>query len=141
MGKKTVRHFNLEDVPVLITGGGGFLGANLVRALVKEGARIFCLLRPGKSYWRLTDVSGSFENVEVDLDDYARLGEAVRSTRPKVIYHLAAYGNSSRHKDFDRMVKVNLVITAHLLEALKIFPMTTLCLPVLPLNTASKTTP
>lgn len=114
--------FNVENLPVLLTGGGGFLGANLIRALVKEGAKVFCLLRPGKDYWRLIDIPGSFEVIEVDLEDCAGLTEAVRSVRPRVIYHLAAYGNSSKHKDFGKMLKVNIAATARLLESLKNIP-------------------
>ena len=33
----------LENSPVLVTGGAGFVGSNLVRRLVREGARVTVL--------------------------------------------------------------------------------------------------
>ena len=41
---------------VLVTGAGGFIGANLVRALLARGDEVHVLSRPESSHWRLTQV-------------------------------------------------------------------------------------
>ena len=42
---------------VLLTGGTGFVGANLVRRLLADGHAVHCLVRSGSANaWRLADV-------------------------------------------------------------------------------------
>ncbi|HVL50395.1 MAG TPA: NAD-dependent epimerase/dehydratase family protein, partial [Actinomycetota bacterium] len=38
---------------VVLTGGAGFVGANLTRMLLDEGHEVQLLVRPGSDLWRL----------------------------------------------------------------------------------------
>ncbi|MEA2645588.1 MAG: hypothetical protein QOE92_671 [Chloroflexota bacterium] len=101
----------------LLTGGAGFLGANLARRLVADGHEVHLLLRPGSDRWRLTGLEASLAIHEGDLADPAAVAVAVASARPRWVFHLAAHGAYSWQRDATRMVRTNVVGFANLLDA------------------------
>jgi NAD dependent epimerase/dehydratase len=84
----------LEGRKVLVTGGGGFIGAHLCKALVSDGADVRALLRynsrndHGALDWLEPQVSREVEAVLGDLRDPESVAAAVRSC--EVVFHLAA---------------------------------------------------
>jgi dolichol-phosphate mannosyltransferase len=103
---------------VLITGGGGFLGAGLARRLLDAGHEVHLLLRPGGSRRRLADLEGRFHAHDADLLDGPAVKRAVAACRPEVVFHLAAEGVHGG-RGLDESVRGNVLATAHLLEALE----------------------
>ena len=101
----------------LVTGAGGFVGANLVRCLLAGGHEPVALVRPGGNTWRLAETSSEAAQVAVDLRDPAALERVVTNLRPEAIFHLAAHGAYSWQKDFDAMLAVNVRATEALLVA------------------------
>jgi nucleoside-diphosphate-sugar epimerase len=101
---------------VLITGGTGFVGANLARRLLGEH-EVHLLVRPGFTSWRLDGIRAHVRLHEVDLEDAIRVGQAVAAIRPEWVFHLAAYGAYPRQADMLRMVQTNIVGTINLLDA------------------------
>ena len=71
---------------VMVTGGTGFVGANLVRELVAEGATVRVLARPTSDRRALTGLP--VDVVAGDLLDPASLRAALAGVR--VLYHVAA---------------------------------------------------
>lgn len=71
---------------VLVTGGSGHLGANLVRRLVKEGERVVALERQGSDNRALDGLP--IERVTGDLRDADAMARAMRGI--KRVYHCAA---------------------------------------------------
>jgi nucleoside-diphosphate-sugar epimerase len=104
--------------PVLVTGGAGFVGANLVRRLVERGADVHAILHPGSDLWRIADVLRSVSAHEGSIEDADFVDHVVEASRPSHVYHLAAYGAYSEQRDYQRMVAVNTLGTFHLLDAL-----------------------
>ena len=102
---------------VLVTGAGGFIGANLVRVLLRAGADVWCLTRRDSVPWRLRDVEEKIHLLPIGLGSLPALRSALLKIRPTVIYHLAAYGNSSFHRSVSRMIAVNIQGTENLLRA------------------------
>jgi dihydroflavonol-4-reductase len=70
----------------LVTGGTGFVGAHVVRALLARGRGVRCLVRPAS---RRTNLEGlDLEIVEGDIRDPASLARAAKGA--EVVYHVAA---------------------------------------------------
>ena len=70
----------------LVTGGTGFVGSHVVRALVARGRAVRCLVRSGS---RRDNLEGlPVEIVEGDLTDAASLARAVAGA--DTVYHVAA---------------------------------------------------
>jgi len=107
-------------VKVLVTGGGGFVGAHMVEFLREQHprAQVFVLLRPGQPA-RL----GSFEDVvavEADLEDPLRVREALELSRPDRVIHLAAQSSVRRSwDDPGETWRSNVLGLLHLLEGIR----------------------
>jgi nucleoside-diphosphate-sugar epimerase len=78
---------------VLVTGGAGFIGSNLVRALLQHGDDVRVL--DNFSTGNRTNLEGlDIEIVEGELRSYERVHNAVRGA--EVVYHLGALGSVPR---------------------------------------------
>jgi CDP-paratose synthetase len=102
----------MKNSEILVTGATGFLGSNLIKALVTNGYNISILKRSFSSLARIQDVLDqitAYNIDEVSLDDI--LGKV----QPQVIIHCATdYGrkNSSRSDIID----TNLILPLKILE-------------------------
>lgn len=105
----------MNSSPILVTGGTGHLGANLVHRLVADGHRVRALVRPGRD-------NGAFEGLDIDvvegdLRELSSVQKAVEGCRQ--IYHCAAHvstieGDAAHRRDvFD----TNVIGTMNVLEA------------------------
>jgi UDP-glucose 4-epimerase len=82
-------------VRVLVTGGAGFIGSNLVRALLARGDEVRVL--DNFSTGNRTNLAGlqrDVELVEGELRSYERVHNAVRGV--EVVFHLGALGSVPR---------------------------------------------
>ncbi len=70
----------------LVTGGTGFIGAHVVRALLGKGRRVRCLVRPGGNRSNLEGLP--VELSEGDLRDRRSLDRALKGV--ETLYHVAA---------------------------------------------------
>jgi CDP-glucose 4,6-dehydratase len=78
----------------LVTGGRGFAGAWLARALRERGVEVVSLDRPrrepGASTLGLLGIEPDVTDVEADLGDPAPIRRALRGHRVDTVFHLAA---------------------------------------------------
>ena len=79
----------------LVTGGAGFIGSNLVRALLEAGddVRVLDNFSTGNRA-NLLGVDGDVEVIEGELRSYERVHAAVRGA--EVVFHLGALGSVPR---------------------------------------------
>ena len=78
---------------VLVTGGGGFIGSNLVRSLLEGGDDVRVL--DNFSTGNRANLDGlELEVVEGELRSYERVHNAVRGV--EVVFHLGALGSVPR---------------------------------------------
>jgi UDP-glucose 4-epimerase len=80
---------------VLVTGGAGFIGSNLVRALLESGdaVRVLDNFATGRRS-NLAGLEGEVELIEGDLRSYERVHTAVRGS--EVVFHQGALGSVPR---------------------------------------------
>ncbi len=111
----------LASQRILITGGAGFVGANLVRRLLRDfpETKLYLIVRDSSSLWRLDGILDKVTLVDVDLSDRPALKKAVTTIQPEVIFHLAAYGAYARDNTLSKAVLTNITGLENLLEALE----------------------
>ena len=102
---------------VVLTGGTGFVGANLARRLLRDGHEVHLLVQRGYTRWRLEEIRRDLHVHEVALADETTLTRVLRRVRPEWIFHLAAHGAYSWQTDVDRIVQTNLLGTIALVQA------------------------
>ena len=109
----------MSSTPILVTGGTGHLGANLIRRLLDDGHAVRAMVRPGRN-------NGAFEGlkievIEADLRDPEAVRQAVSGCQK--IYHCAAHvstieGDAAHRREvFD----TNVIGTMNLLDAARDF--------------------
>lgn len=101
----------------IITGGTGFVGANLALRLLREGHEIHLLVRSGYQSWRIQAIRTDVRLHEVDLGDPEALSRVVDNIRPDWVFHLATYGAYSSQTDLHQMVQTNITGTINLVQA------------------------
>lgn len=97
---------------ILITGASGFVGSNLVYALVREKYQVILLLRDSSMNSFPNEIPclkayGSIENISL-------LKELVKGT--DTVFHAAAY-ISFKKSDFEKAYQINVIGTRNILEA------------------------
>lgn len=74
---------------VLVTGGAGFIGSNLVDELIRQGAKVSIIDNLVTGFREnLEEIAGDFEFIEGDINDEATLDKAIQGT--EIVFHEAA---------------------------------------------------
>ncbi len=113
------------DRRVLVTGGTGFIGSYVIKALLEQGREVVCLdVRSFTPEGRFL-LGPLVERVVVEegsVDDWARLLHVVKEHRPRDVIHLATITNPV-YLFTNPMpgVRVNFLGTVHVLEAARLF--------------------
>lgn len=104
---------------VLITGGAGFIGANLINKLLKLNYNVSLILKKSSDPWRIKDILNKVAIYHADLLNKKKLTEIVNKINPNFIIHLATYGDYRKQADVEEMMDVNIKGTLNLLLASK----------------------
>lgn len=79
-----------KDKKVLVTGGTGFIGSNLVRRLLQDGADVYVLARESSNFWRLDEVLEKIKFSISDLTDFTAIKKILSAIQPDGVFHLGA---------------------------------------------------
>jgi len=100
----------------VVTGGAGFVGANVVRGLIKKGEQVHVLVKKETNPWRLADLD--MVTHVTDLQDEHYLKGLLMELQPTHILHMASYGQYlGKQQDYELMFKTNVIGTLKLLNA------------------------
>lgn len=106
---------DLMNQTVLVTGGTGFIGSHLIKALSDRGKKVYALIRKD-SLNRLCRFRGKdiqFLDIETVFSTDFDMGSLPVFD---VCFHLAAYGVDRAQIDLRRAIEGNLIYAAKLLE-------------------------
>lgn len=94
--------FDWDDRSVLITGGLGFTGSNLTRALLAAGADVTLLdiVRSEEKLATVDDVRSEIEIIDADVRDADSVATAV--TDADIVYHLASQTSRPKANEHPR---------------------------------------
>lgn len=101
---------------VLVTGGAGFIGAHLIRTLLKSGFKVFVL--DNLSTGKLENIKPEAKFYEGDLLDRDLVYQCVSRERPEVVIHLAAQASVPKSlEDPSADASINISGSVNLFEA------------------------
>jgi UDP-glucose 4-epimerase len=108
----------LKEKEVVVTGGAGFIGSNLCRTLLKNGAKVTAYdnLYSGKIEFIEDLIDKDLNFIQEDIRDQVALEEATKNS--EVIFHLAAQTSVPFSMDNPKEdCQINVVGTVNALEA------------------------
>ncbi|WP_461207372.1 NAD-dependent epimerase/dehydratase family protein [Clostridium sp. DL1XJH146] len=107
-----------KNKKVFITGGAGFIGSHLVRRLLDMGANITILVRENSNLWKIEDIKKDLEIFYANIQDKNMVENIIKSIKPDIVYHLAAYGVNSKKNDYAKALNVNVNGSLNVIEPL-----------------------
>jgi UDP-glucose 4-epimerase len=106
----------MKNKKVLVTGGAGFIGSNLVKELIKEGNSVTVLDNFMSGYRSNLDPFPFVRIVEGDIRNKTAVELAMQGV--EVVFHLAASVGNKRSIDFPIIdAEINVLGTLNVLEA------------------------
>jgi len=105
----------------LITGGTGFLGYYLAKALSKRGEDVIALdVAPLKKYQKISD-SDNIKVIKGDLSSWSEVVDVISRHDVEYIFHTGALLSQTAEEKHIAAFNINAVGTFNLLEATRIF--------------------
>ena len=108
---------------IIVTGGSGFIGTNLVNYLIKKNffvINIDKLTYSSNSYKNKLRNKNNYKHFKVDINSKKKLIQIIKKYKPKAIYNLAAETHVDRSIDGPKaFIHTNINGTFNLLECLR----------------------
>ena len=102
---------------ILITGGTGFIGAEIVRMLVQQGRDDVIVAHRSGNFTRIADVVDKVQTVQADLGDDDATAALVADTAPTQLFHFGATLTGPGEADPQALLRSNVSGVITLFEA------------------------
>ena len=102
--------------PILILGGSGFIGNNLLRSILSVRADVHATFFSGNA-WRLADLPAS-NLVYLNLEDHLSVRSVLQRLAPQTIFDCSSFGAYSFESDYSRIHRTNYICLIDFIEAL-----------------------
>ena len=105
---------------ILITGGMGFIGSNLIDLLLQEKHNIIVLTKSYSKKKNISHIRDKIKVEKVDITNHRKLSNIIEQYKPEMIIHLA--GETSHSKSFENPlndIDSNAKSTLFLLEKIR----------------------
>ena len=117
MGERKSRVEIMERLTILIAGGTGFIGSNLVHFFLNQGHEVAATIRDQSNLCRLSDLLNDIEFFKLDIINREKINDAFNSFKPDVVINTIAYGGYHFETDSGRIFDNNFYGTMNLVEA------------------------
>ncbi|MEM9653526.1 MAG: NAD-dependent epimerase/dehydratase family protein [Actinomycetota bacterium] len=104
----------------LITGGTGFIGAEIARMLIQDGEGPIHVAQRSSELGRLADVADQVHLHHLDLSNVDEIGRVLDAVRPTRIFHFGAMLTGPGEQDPPALLQANAVGFIHLIEAARL---------------------
>jgi nucleoside-diphosphate-sugar epimerase len=98
---------------IFVTGGTGFIGSHVCRALIQAGHSLICLKRKASSLERCLDFRGRVRWVDHDSADWT---QAIIASKPRTVIHCAWAGVTAAERDDWKIQAENIVFSLELMR-------------------------
>ncbi len=106
---------------ILVTGGTGFLGWYLAKALAEDGEDVIAFdITPLKNYQRLSKID-KLQVINGDLSSWSEVTHVIKKYKIKQIFHNGALLSETAENKHIEAFRVNVAGTFNLLEVARIF--------------------
>lgn len=108
----------MNSQTVLITGGTGFIGRNLVKALMQKGYNLHLIVRQDS---KVSLIEDDVDNLALHYYDGSieSIDNIFKDIKPSVVFHLASLFISEHEaKDLDNLIQSNIVFGTHLVDSM-----------------------
>lgn len=101
----------------LITGGTGFIGAEIARMLIDQGEETIHVAQRSQSLGRLDDLADHIELHHLDLTDEVEIASVIGTVEPTRLFHFGAILTGPGEKDPQTLLEANAVGFIRAIEA------------------------
>jgi polyisoprenyl-phosphate glycosyltransferase len=115
LDSKIKEEVNKLHGPIIVFGAGGFIGANLVRQILKYRQDVFAVTSKPFIPWRLDDINPA-HILHGDITKKDHLEQLFEKHQFKTVFDLAAYGAYSKQDVVEKIYTTNVIGLLNLLE-------------------------
>jgi len=120
ISEDSVKQLNSLPGPIAVFGAGGFIGINLLLAILEHRKDVYGISQDHQNNWRLSASHVPMTNLlSCDINDFTQLKEVIENLKPKTIFNLAAYGAYPKQTEYKKTYQTNFNSSIDMLEILK----------------------